>query len=230
MGDALKDEIASAAKAAGKREPEFLPLSVDVTNREAVDGAAAQIEKAFGRLDILANVAGIVGGFASIADSDPDSWWNVFDVNLRGPYLTCRALLPLLLKSEGGLKNICLVSSVGAWLANPGLNAYQPSKLALVRLAHFIAAEYGQQGVTCFSLHPGNVVTEILGPNGPPKELEFIFTETPRLAADTILYLIKDKKDWLNGRYINCTWDMPELEAQKDAIVREDKLKVTLRI
>jgi hypothetical protein len=54
--------------------------------------------------------------------------------------------------------------------------------------------------------------------------------ETAELSADTIVYLTREKRDWLAGRYINCTWDMPELMAQKDEIVKGDKLKVRLVI
>jgi hypothetical protein len=54
--------------------------------------------------------------------------------------------------------------------------------------------------------------------------------ETAELSADTIAFLTREKRDWLTGRYINCTWDMPELMAQKDEIVKGDKLKVKLVI
>ena len=55
-----------------------------------------------------------------------------------------------------------------------------------------------------------------------------MFTETPEISADTSVYLTSEKRDWLGGRYINVTWDMPELMAKKNQIVKEDKLKVRL--
>ena len=55
-----------------------------------------------------------------------------------------------------------------------------------------------------------------------------VFTETPELPADTISYLTAERQTFLNGRYVNCTWDMPELLAKKDEIVTKDKLKVKL--
>jgi hypothetical protein len=55
-----------------------------------------------------------------------------------------------------------------------------------------------------------------------------VFVETTELSADTIVYLTKERREWLAGRYINCTWDMPELMAQKDEIIQGDKLKVRL--
>jgi hypothetical protein len=55
-----------------------------------------------------------------------------------------------------------------------------------------------------------------------------VFTESAELSADTIVYLTRERREWLGGRYVNCTWDMPELMAQKDEIVKDDKLKVRL--
>lgn len=52
--------------------------------------------------------------------------------------------------------------------------------------------------------------------------------EEPELAADTIVFLTSRKRNWLAGRYIDCTWDMPELMGMKDEIIREDKLKIKL--
>ena len=57
-----------------------------------------------------------------------------------------------------------------------------------------------------------------------------VFVDTAELPADTITYLTKENQPWLGGRYINCTWDMPELVAQKEEIVEKDKLKVKLVI
>lgn len=58
--------------------------------------------------------------------------------------------------------------------------------------------------------------------------LDAVFVETPELSADTIVFLTKEKRGWLGGRYINCTWDMPELMAKENDIVKSDKLKVKL--
>lgn len=55
-----------------------------------------------------------------------------------------------------------------------------------------------------------------------------VFVETPELSADSLVYLTSEKRDWLAGRYINATWDLPELMAKKDEIVKGDKLKVKL--
>ena len=58
--------------------------------------------------------------------------------------------------------------------------------------------------------------------------IQAVFVETPELSADTIVYLTKEKREWLAGRFINCTWDMPQLMAMEEDIVKDDKLKVRL--
>lgn len=166
----VEKAIHDAAATAKRVPPRVLPITLDVTIQASVDNAAKEVEKAFGRLDILINNAGILGSIDRVADSDPDAWWNVWTVNFRGSYLVSRAFLPLLLK--GGDKTIINVSSVGAHLTLPGASAYQTSKLAMVRFTEFLCADYGDQGVTAFAIHPGNVITDILGPDGPPDFLK----------------------------------------------------------
>ena len=106
-----------------------------------------------------------------------------------------RAILPLML--NGGDKQIINMSSAGAFLRVPGMSAYQTGKLAVIRFAEFINAEYGDKGVLSFSLHPGSVMTELA--IRMPKEIHAVLQDTPELAADTILYLTQQKQEWLAG-------------------------------
>jgi NAD(P)-dependent dehydrogenase (short-subunit alcohol dehydrogenase family) len=222
----IQKEIQDAAISAGKPAPKVLLLQMDTTSEESVVAAKKRVEQEIGRLDVLVNNAGILPEKKLLADSNVDVWWRTFEVNVKGPYLTCHTFLPLLLASEGGLKTIVNVSSVGAHVVMPTLSAYQTSKLALVRMSEFIAKEYAEQGIICVSIHPGNIVTDILGLEGVPDELKHIFAETPELPADTIVWMAAgERKEWLNSRYINVTWDMPELEAGKDNIIKKDLLK-----
>ena len=168
---ATEKAIQEAAAAVGKTNPKVLPVKIDITNQGSVDSSAKEVDKIFGQLDILVHNAGTLGKMTPIADSNPNDWWNVWDMNLRGPYLVTRAFLPLLLK--GGDRQIVYVTSVGAWVVNEGLSAYQPSKLALSRFTEFVSQEYGEQGLVAFSIHPGNVPgTDILGPGGVPDALK----------------------------------------------------------
>ncbi len=62
--------------------------------------------------------------------------------------------------------------------------------------------------------------------NAPPQ----VLTDTPEIASDTIVYLTQNRQTWLAGRYVSCTWDMPELFAKKDEVVKGDLLKVRMSV
>lgn len=167
----LAKDVEAAAVSANRSAPKFLPIELDVTEERSIEKAAAEVEKEFGKLDILVNNAGILGQHGLIADSNPEQWWQVLDVNVRGPYLVTRAFLPILLKGQD--KFIVNVTSVGAHLVNPTLSAYQVSKLGLLRLSQLIYAEYSAQGVVSFCIHPGNSPTDIMGgPEGVADHLK----------------------------------------------------------
>lgn len=241
-------DIKNAATDCGRNEPEVLTLKVEVDVPESVELAAKEISKTCGTIDILINVAAVMGDLKNIGDSDPDDWWNTSTLppippsliasettntlpvttNVRGPYLVSRACLPLLLASN--TKTLVNISSVGALVTGPSLSAYQISKTAVNRLTDFINAEYSNQGFTAFCVHPGNVLTD-MAPAGLDDKWKAIFTETPALCADTLVFLTAlEDRVWLGGRYVNCTWDMPELFAMKERIVEGDLLKSRLRV
>lgn len=120
---------------------------------------------------------------------------------------------------------------MGAHLTTPTISAYQSSKLAVLRVTEFIATEYSSQGITAITVHPGNIMNDIVGnPDDLPPELRVVFTETNELPADTIVWLMAEKREWLNGRYVNCTWDMPQLLEKRERIVEGEKLKVKLDV
>ncbi|CAI7668932.1 unnamed protein product [Penicillium manginii] len=219
--DGLEKAIAEACL----NSAEFLPVRLDVTDEASVAAAAAEVEQKFGKLNFLVNNAGILGKYGLIADSNPDEWWNVLNVNLRGPYLVTRAFLPLLLKAGEEEKYIVNVCSVGAHLTNPTLSSYQVAKNAVLKLTALTNAEYGPEVIT-FAIHPGNIPTDIMGgPDAIPPHHKHVFVETPELSGDSVAFLVSEKREWLGGRYINCTWDLPELISKEAEIVRGDKLK-----
>jgi len=113
---------------------------LDITSQQSTEEAAKLVEKEFGKLDILINNAGVIGGMKLIAHTDPEVWWHTWNVNIRGPYLVTRAFLPLMLK--GGDKTIISTCSVGAHLTSRTSSDYQPSKLAVLRFTQFVSEEY----------------------------------------------------------------------------------------
>lgn len=154
----VADAMKKAAKEAGRPEPRVLSLELDVADQSSVEAAAKQISTEFGKLDILVHNAGIIDEMKPIADTTPEKWWRTWEINVRGPYLISRSFIPLLLKSDR--KTLVVLSSVGAHSVMPGLSAYQPGKLAATRFTEFAAAEYKDQGLVAYSVHPGNILTE----------------------------------------------------------------------
>lgn len=224
----LEPELASAAKAAGHPAPIVLAITLDVTDQKSVEAAADQIKKEFGGLDILINNAGYLEAWTPLAESDPSEWWKTFEVNVKGPYLLTRAFVPVLLGTEGGLKTILNVSSIGAHVVMPGGSSYQTTKLALLRLTEFTQVEYADKGLLALAVHPGGVATELA--NNMPEYMHGALTETPALAADTFVWLTKERRDWLAARYVSVTWDMEELESKREEIEKKDLLKVRMAI
>ncbi|KAL8657211.1 MAG: hypothetical protein Q9226_002151 [Calogaya cf. arnoldii] len=228
---ALEQELKEAAVAAGRTEiPYIKAIALDVSDPQSIERAALETANAFhGKLDILINNAGTMEEFKPTLESKPDQWWDTWTVNVRGTYLLTRELLPLLLQGRGQAgKQIVMLTSIGAFMPTPGGSAYQMSKLALLRYAEYLNLEYGAHGIVAYALHPGAIPTD-LGLT-MPKFLHAKLIDKPELAADTIVFLASEKREWLRGRYISCTWDMTEFLQKREEIVGGDLLKVKLSL
>jgi hypothetical protein len=78
------------------------------------------------------------------------------------------------------------------------------------------------------AIHPGSVKTELA--SNMPDYMQKFLTDEPQLPADTIIWLGKENRPWLSGRYVSVAWDMAELEAKKDEIVEKDLLKFRMAV
>ena len=103
------------------------------------------------------NNAGLLQPIGLAWEVDPDAWWRCVEVNLRGPYLCARAVLPGMVARRAG--RIVNIASVAAAAPIPDGTAYASSKAALVRLTDSLAAETAEYGVGVFAVDPGNVAT-----------------------------------------------------------------------
>ncbi|KAE8142613.1 hypothetical protein BDV38DRAFT_278134 [Aspergillus pseudotamarii] len=219
--------LTQAAEEAGKPAPQVVPVTLDVTDAESASSAATSIASSFPRLDILINNAGYLEKRVKIAESDPSEWQKTWSVNVMGPYLVTRAFLPQML-SKGGDRIVVNLGSIAAHLTSPGASAYQTSKLAVLRFTEFLDADHGPDDVLTFAVHPGGVPTDM--GKRLPEQMHKALTETPELCADTLVFLTEKRRKWLAARYVSVTWDMEELLQKEEEIVREDKLKVRMRI
>jgi NAD(P)-dependent dehydrogenase (short-subunit alcohol dehydrogenase family) len=110
-------------------------------------------------VDILVNNAGVPGDGPPkpVHETDPEEWWHVLAVNLTGPFLLCRAVLPDMLSRGRGV--IVNVASAAALVGFPGRGPYSASKAGLVQLTRTIACEYASRGIRANALCPGWVAT-----------------------------------------------------------------------
>ncbi|QKW00974.1 SDR family oxidoreductase [Streptomyces sp. NA02536] len=115
----------------------------DVTDHEAMARVTEEVRERFGRVDIVVANAGVATG-GPFADSDPESWRRVIEVNLVGSAVTARAFLPLLTESRGYLLQI---ASLAALTPAPMMTAYCASKSGVEAYAHALRAEVGHRGV-----------------------------------------------------------------------------------
>ncbi len=130
----------------------------DVRDAEACAAAVSTVLARHGRLDILANVAGI-GISRLIGDLAPDEWRRVIDVNLTGTFLLSQAALPALLESKGSIVNM---GSVAGLRATPYNAAYCASKGGVIMLTKSMALELAKAGVRVNAVCPASVDTPFL--------------------------------------------------------------------
>ena len=137
---------------------EGLVVEGDVSEASDVDRLVSAAQETFGQIDILVNNAGIGGG-GTIHEHDIKTWDQVMAVNLRGPFLTSRAVLPKMrARSQGHIINISSESGLEYYQGN---GAYGVSKHALNALGEFIQRENQEYGVRVDTICPGMVITEM---------------------------------------------------------------------
>ena len=133
-------------------------ITCDVRDAGACAAAVATVLDRHGRLDILANVAGI-GISRLIAELTPDEWRRVIDVNLTGTFLLSQAALPALLETKGTIVNM---ASVAGLRATPYNAAYCASKGGVIMLTKSMALELATSGVRVNAVCPASVDTPFL--------------------------------------------------------------------
>jgi 3-oxoacyl-[acyl-carrier protein] reductase len=143
------------ARAALGNDPNL--VQVDVADEAEVAAALAASRNACGPIDILVNSAGITGPNTTVVQYPPDAWDEVMRVNLRGPFLTCRALAPQML--ERGYGRIVNIASIAGKEGNPNASAYSASKAGLIALTKSLGKELAQTGVTVNCITPAAVKT-----------------------------------------------------------------------
>jgi 3-oxoacyl-[acyl-carrier protein] reductase len=167
-----------------------LAVAGDVRREEDVRRLLGEHERALGPVDVLVNGAGIlVRGPAE--DLSADAFRSVLEVNLLGPFLCAREVIPgMRARGRGRIVN---VASISGTLGTPEASAYNASKWGLIGLTKCLAEELRGAGVQCLSVSPGSVDTEMLARTPFPPRMQ------PAEVAGVIAYAALDAPDAMTG-------------------------------
>ncbi|MGY4309460.1 NAD(P)-dependent dehydrogenase (short-subunit alcohol dehydrogenase family) [Bradyrhizobium sp. USDA 4369] len=152
-------DIALAEKTAKEIGPEVLAQQVDVTDPAAVEKARDATLAAFGTIDILVNNAGIAGVNKTVWETDLDEWRKVLRINLDGPFICAKAIVPVMLKQ--GYGRIVNIASIAGKEGNPNAAHYSASKAGLIALTKSLGKELAQQNITVNAVTPAAAKTAI---------------------------------------------------------------------
>ena len=212
-----RDQVEAVAREIGG-----LAVVADVADHATVEAMVEQVEAELGPIDLLVANAGRNVREQRAWEVDPGDWWNVFEVNVLGVYLCCRAVIPGMLEREGG--RIVITGSGAAYLPHAGSTAYASSKAAVWRLGNMLAEQL-EGRIPVFVISPGLVKTEMT--KAAPDDAPWT---PPELAPRLVRALASGRADALTGRYIHAEHDdIEELFRSADEIRERDLNAIRLQ-
>jgi 3-oxoacyl-[acyl-carrier protein] reductase len=199
-----------------------LALVGDVSRGEDVEAWVARTESELGPVDLLVANAGIGNEEGATWEVSVDRWWHVFEVNVLGVHLSCRAVIPGMLERKRG--RIVITGSGAAYLPGSRQTAYSASKAAVWRYGEILAGELAGR-IPVFVISPGLVRTEMtehFGDGAP--------WTPPELAPRLLRVLASGRADALAGRYVHAEHDdVEDLIVRADEIAANDLNSIRLR-
>ncbi len=193
------DEIADVAHEIVIAGGEAIGVVCDVSDEANVQQMVGEAISQWGRIDVLVNNAATNLPNIDLVDMETDAWRRVVDVNLTGPFLCARAVLPTMIEQGSG--SIVNISSIGGRHGAKGRGPYRAAKAGLINLTETLAAETFTHGVRVNCVCPGGVETEMLRMIGgvtPDRNLM-----TPEEMANVVLYLASDDSSAVTGTSID---------------------------
>jgi NAD(P)-dependent dehydrogenase (short-subunit alcohol dehydrogenase family) len=195
---------------------EAIPTSVDVSDPSSVDKMVTQVLSEWGQIDILVNNAGIQGKIAWVVDFEPAEWDRILAINLRGPFLCSRAVLPgMIARRKGKILNVA--AGVMDERVDWGCAAYYASKAGLVNLTRQLAAEVKRYRIFVNAIDPGGMDTSMSDEIMEVERIseEFARTQTnrnpalrlrkPEAIVPMALFLISGESDMMTGRLLQAS-------------------------
>ena len=205
------------------REVDGLAVAADVSRPEDVERIVAEVERALGPIDLLVANAGIGSRDGAPWEIPVEEWWRVFEVNVLGVHLCCRAVIPGML--ERGRGRIVITGSGAAYLRGARETAYTASKAAACRYGETLANALAGR-IPVFPISPGLVRTAMTDGNFAD---DAPWTP-PELAPRLVRALASGHGDALSGRYIHAEHDdLGDLVARADELRENDLNAIRLR-
>lgn len=206
---ALLDLEEAAARATLEAaEAKGTSAAADVSDERAVAAAAADIEGRVGPIDVVINNAGVagIGGPKTLHETPPEEWAHVMAVNISGPYLVCRSVLPSMIARRRGV--IVNVASAAGLVTLAGRSPYAASKAALIHLTRNLAVEYAEYGIRANALCPGWMDTPLTrwrlqDPGAAAKVTSMVpmgRVASPEELAEAALFLASDSSRYMTGQ------------------------------
>lgn len=226
------DKTVQLIERAGGRAQAFV---IDVTDALSVRATMGEVEKTLGPVNLLVNNAATSGPIGPFWETDANHWWQALNVNLRGPALCCRAVLPgMVARNQGRIVNIASSAIPIAYFSS-----YATSKTALIRFTETTAAELAPHGVKMFALAPGTVRTamseySLNSPEGRrwlpwfPRIFDEGLDVSVERPARLVVELASGYADRLSGRLLSVSDDLDVL--LKNAKQIEENKLFSLRV
>ncbi len=197
------EETAAGIRANGGKAT-FTKISV--TDKEAVEAAAKAIFEETGRLDILANNAGIVKD-RTLLKMSMEEWDAVINVNLKGVFLCTKACVPYMMEHQFG--RIITAASTAGMRGNYGQTNYSATKSGVIGMAKTWALELGKHGITSNVIAPGYTITDMTATipeeisKGFAKQIPVRFLGEPLDIAHGYLFLASPEARFVSGVCLN---------------------------
>ena len=171
---------------------------VDLSHMEATRRAMAATAMRFGRIDVLVNVA---GGFRweKLEDGEPETWDQLYAMNLRTAVVCCKAVLPAMLEHGAG-RIINIGAGAAAARAGAGMGAYTAAKAGVQRLTESLSEEVKDRGITVNAILPGTIDTPRNRSEMP--DADFSRWVAPSAVAEVIVFLASEGASAVTGAAI----------------------------
>jgi NAD(P)-dependent dehydrogenase (short-subunit alcohol dehydrogenase family) len=185
-----------------------IAIRVDVTKKAEVNRAVEKTIDAFGKIDILVNIAGATTSPKFFVDKTEEEWDKDLDINLKGTLHCVKAVLPHMLKQKSG--KIITIASVNIKKGFPTTSIYAAAKTGIVGFTQVLANEVAASGINVNCIAPGLGLTNFGAGGAPPGGYETVIqgipnkrTTTPQDIANTVAFLVSDVSSDIVGQTIS---------------------------